>query len=284
MCRRTNPGGVLFPPEDPEREAVQDYVYQSPRTFGVEANVWTLSLLRRHVPALQGLSCESSVFYRLKAWKIARKVGRLHIVSPDPLYDEKREAVRAALTEARQNPDTVRLLYADEFTYYRQPFLGRRWHSKGSRQPTSHWRGGGRKTKRRVVGALDAVSGRVVSRQASVMGIDGLVRFFGDIRAAYGPDLRLVVAWDNWPVHDHERVRAAAEKNGIALLYVPTYAPWKNPIEKLWKWLKDATLRFHTHADRDSWPDLWDKVQAFLDGFQNGSESLLAYCGLAFPV
>jgi len=59
--------------------------------------------------------------------------------------------------------------------------------------------------------------------------------------------MQLTIAWDNWPIHKHVQVEAVAAEQRITLLYVPTYAPWTNPIEKLWRWLKagiaDASLR-----------------------------------------
>ena len=45
------------------------------------------------------------------------------------------------------------------------------------------------------------------------------------------------VAWDNVSTHEEEEVddvvRAAAGR--LVLLYLPTYSPWLNPIEMLWR-------------------------------------------------
>ncbi|MBK7218852.1 MAG: transposase [Candidatus Promineofilum sp.] len=40
----------------------------------------------------------------------------------------------------------------------------------------------------------------------------------------------------------------------IQLLCLPTYASWLNPIEKLWRWLKQEVIRLHRCAD--DWPRL----------------------------
>ena len=51
------------------------------------------------------------------------------------------------------------------------------------------------------------------------------------------PTGTIYVAWDNADTHEddevEEVVRAAAGR--LVLLYLPTYSPWLNPIEMLWR-------------------------------------------------
>ena len=63
----------------------------------------------------------------------------------------------------------------------------------------------------------------------------------------------------------------------IEPVWLPTYSPWLNPIEKLWRWLKQDVLKLHRKAD--SWPELKDQVRSFLHQFQGGSKQLLHYVG-----
>ncbi len=35
----------------------------------------------------------------------------------------------------------------------------------------------------------------------------------------------------------------------MQLLPIPTYAPWWNPVEKLWHWLRQEVLRQHRFGD-----------------------------------
>ncbi|HID52643.1 MAG TPA: hypothetical protein EYP41_11485 [Anaerolineae bacterium] len=64
----------------------------------------------------------------------------------------------------------------------------------------------------------------------------------------------------------------------IQLLCLPTYASWLNPIEKLWRWLKQDIL--HLHRLSDAWPELRQRVDQFLANFSHGSTELLRYVGL----
>ena len=51
------------------------------------------------------------------------------------------------------------------------------------------------------------------------------------------PDETIYVAWDNSDTHEDDEVEAVvrAACGRLILLYLPTYAPWLNPIEMLWR-------------------------------------------------
>ncbi len=61
------------------------------------------------------------------------------------------------------------------------------------------------------------------------------------------PTETIYLAWDNASTHQDEAIetvlRAAAGR--LVLLYLPTYSPWLNPIEMLWRHLR----RVVTHCD-----------------------------------
>lgn len=64
----------------------------------------------------------------------------------------------------------------------------------------------------------------------------------------------------------------------IELLWLPTYAPWTNPIEKLWRWVRQEVV--HQHRWADDWATLLAHVAAFLDRFDHDSPELLRSVGL----
>jgi putative transposase len=47
----------------------------------------------------------------------------------------------------------------------------------------------------------------------------------------------IYVAWDNASTHQDDEVEAVvrAAAGRLVLLYLPTYSPWLNPIEMLWR-------------------------------------------------
>ncbi len=74
------------------------------------------------------------------------------------------------------------------------------------------------------------------------------------------PDETIYLAWDNANTHDDEVeavLRAACGR--LILLYLPTYAPWLNPIEMLWRHFR----REVTHCE------LYVSVKALLQAAQD---------------
>ena len=84
---------------------------------------------------------------------------------------------------------------------------------------------------------------------------------------------------DNWPVHFNDRIWEKLNKSGrIKAVPLPTYSPWLNPIEKLWRYLKQHVVHMHDMADDIN--GLKDKISSILDEFESGSPELLRYVGI----
>jgi transposase len=255
---------------------VQEQLRHSPHLWGVPRSRWTLRWLSVLCPALFCLS-PSGVWRRLRKWKVAWKRTRNHITSPDLHYRQKVEWLKRVQHAAARGE--IVLLYGDEHTYYRQPLAGQVWHQQG---------GGGQgqpqcvrhissDTKRRTIAALNAQSGQITWHGCSRSTVKELCLFLRLVRRTYG-EARVVLVWDNWPVHLHWRVLECAAQERIELVWLPTYAPWLNPIEKMWKWLKSEVLVAHRYSA--SWSQLRQHVEDFLNRFHRPSRSLLCYCGL----
>jgi transposase len=97
-------------------------------------------------------------------------------------------------------------------------------------------------------------------------------------RAYAAADL-IDVIQDNWHIHPHPDVRAALKGYPwLQLVWLPTYAPWRNPIEKLWRWVRQDVLKMHRWVE--DWLLVKQRVRKFLDQFAHGSPDLLRYVGL----
>jgi transposase len=244
-----------------------------PPRAGHPVGRWRLADLRAASPALAGLTI-SGVSRALRRAGIRLKRGRLRQSSPDPAYRAKRDRLRRALALARAHPARVTLLFGDEASLHRQPTLAGRWFPRGAEPTTT--RSHRADTRHRLCGALDAVTGRVTATAGSRVTVPHLCRFLRRVRAAY-PDRYLLLVWDNWPVHAHPTVRAEAARLRIRILWLPTYAPWLNPIEKLWRWLRQEVV--HCHRLADDWDGLKAAATAFLARFSDPSPPLLRAVG-----
>lgn len=236
---------------------------------------WRLADLRRAVGWARDYSL-AGLSKALRRLKVGRQRGRLRLHSPDPAYQAKVALLDRARSLALRPGRPLTVLYGDEFSLYRQPTLAPAYAPRGADLVADLSQRGN--TRHRVGGALDRATGRVTWLAAAVLGVDNLRRFLSKLRAAY-PGARLALIWDNWPAHQHPAVLERAAESELELLWLPTYAPWLNPIEKLWRWLRQDAL--HQHRLADAWPALKEQVAAFLDQFAAGSLPLLRYVGLA---
>lgn len=274
-----------------------------PREHGRTQTRWTLAALRATVPAFATASL-SGIHRVLSDSKLRWKRGRDHVHSPDPAYQKKLAYLATIRAWLKQTPTNDVLLFQDEVTYYRQPSLASGYAPAGSAHPRAE-RSVKSNATTRVIGTLDAYTGRVVARQRTKIDVPALIRFYQQLVDTY-PGQRIYLVQDNWPVHFHPDVLAALEPQTspfpfyrppswraeassqakrlnlpIQLVTLPTYSPWTNPIEKLWRWLKQEVLHLHRHAD--DLPALRDLVLDFLDRFQDDSPDLLHYVGLPVP-
>lgn len=268
--RPTNPNTA-----EEAREEVQDILVQSPRRFGIDHNRWRLQDLKEVISWLQDKSLPG-VCQILKRLGFSRKQVLNFIRSPDPHYHSKRRALRDAFMEAVQHPDKVTILFADDLTYHKQPTKAPVHWLRGSSQKRV-WRAPGEDVMTRVAAVMDGYTGRVFYQQGDHFGIVGLQQQYRRIREFY-PERKVYVVRDNWPVHKHKDVMAVARAQDIIPLYLPTYASWLNPIEKLWRWLKQEVL--HAHEWAHDVQHLRREVARFLDQFDSDSDELLRYVGL----
>ena len=105
-----------------------------------------------------------------------------------------------------------------------------------------------------------------------------LIRYYRALEAAYPAAEVIYIAQDNWPVHFRPAILEALASSRIRLLRLPTYAPWTNPIEKVWRKLYQEIL--HQHEFQDRWAELQATVEAWLQKWAHGSMDLLRYVGL----
>jgi transposase len=256
--------------------AVLETVHRSPRVAGLDRSRWTLAALLTALLWLGGLTA-GGLSRLLARLGVRYRRGQEHIHSPDPEYDAKMAAVAAARAAATARRGAVVLVYQDEFTAYRRPSLARAWHEAGGPGRPAEL-GHKSNSERRLIGALDAVDGRVFCWQRAHADVSTLIRFYRALAEAYPSAERIYVAQDNWPVHFHERVLEALAGTKVTPLRLPTYAPWTNPIEKLWRRLKQELL--HQHDFGDDWEGLKVAISAWLQKWSGPSPGLLRYVGL----
>lgn len=288
---------------------LQHLCRRDPRACGVEQTRWTLASLRQACAWLGDLTL-AGVHTVLRRARIVWKRARAAIRSPDPDYDAKLTDVAAAVAAAKVQPGPVVTVYLDEVTVERQPTVANAYAPTGASEQARAVRSSKSDTVTRIVGALNALTGGVFHRRASKITVGFLVAFYQALCRAYPDAGRIYVIQDNGPVHTHPDLLVALEpqetrwpwyrppswptepgvaairrwgalKLPIQIVPLPTYASWCNPIEKLWRKLRQDVTHLHRWAD--DLEILRTEIDRFLDQFAQGSLELLRYVGLEIP-
>lgn len=301
--------GPLFPPQcqnaDEAQTSVLSVLRRPPEQFGFARSRWRLSDLLTEWGSRLTLHTEGGLSQYLKRLGIHYTRGRDYVHSPDPNYTAKLSLIELCRLRCVYAADRYVFLYQDEVTYYRQPSLSYAYEHSGrqGQQPLAQ-RSLRSNSKFRIAATLDALTGRVVAQQSSVLDRPQFVHFLADVCSTYPEMETIYMVVDNWPLHFHPDVLACLEPQRyllwpsslpahwpteptvtprytnlpIQLLSLPTYASWLNPIEKLWRWLKQDILHLHRHSD--DWQQLRQRIDAWLLNFCSGSPELLRYVGL----
>jgi transposase len=239
---------------------------------------WTLRTIRATFGIFRDLTL-SGVRRALERQGIGLRSAAVQHYSPDPEYMTKYDYICRCLNDAAMMPDRVASVFLDEMGYARWPepapdgtgtAPAPRPRTDRAASPNRLWR---------IIGALNAVTGRVDCLDAYIVGRAKVIQFDGQLDAAYPDAERLLVVQDNWSIHTHEDVLAALGRwPRIEPVWLPTYSPWLNPIEKLWRWLRQDVLKLHRLAG--DWPAPRGRARQFLGQFATGSQDLLRYVGL----
>ena len=172
----------------------------------------------------------------------------------------------------------MKVLFLDEASFYRQPTQASLWAERGRTQPRLRWSYRSN-TVVRVAATLDAVEGRVVYRLAARISLQVLGQYYGQLAETYADCPRLCVVQDNWPNHTHPEVRRVVERlRRLELVFLPTYAPYLNPEEKVWRWTKQRLV--HAHPYCDDFHEFKRQIAATLDDADQHRDELMRYCGL----
>lgn len=233
-----------------------------PVEHGLPGYNWSIKKLRRWVK--QVFRCEVSrrtLNKLLKAnrlsWKKCQKVLKKADRAKRAAYIQAFQATFALVCQGE-----VRLVYIDESHFHRDMDLGYTWAEQG--KPA--WRlSDCPPLKDRIdwYGAYDFSNGQCFIWNENGCNGANTVTFLKHLVAwlapATGPT---VIVWDGAPCHRAKLVQNAAAALDLIFLPLPGYSPDLNPIEGLWKWMREDVTQNHCYA---TMRELFDACKAFVD-------------------
>lgn len=131
--------------------------------------------------------------------------------------------------------------------------------------------------KRYGLGAVDYHTGETVvlfRRRKRRLEVAELLRAL----LAKHPEGTIYVAWDNSNTHEDDEVEAVigSAAGRLILLYLPTYSPWLNPIEMLWRQFRREVTHCELFASIKA---LLVASKDFFDRYNRHPERVLSIIG-----
>lgn len=243
-----------------------------PVDHGLPGHGWTIPKLLERVKQIMGKrparnTLRSMLRRHGLRWKKCKKV----LGKADPA---KRAAFIAQFQTLFEEvcADRLILIYVDEAHIHRDMDLGYTWAAKerpawrlSSCPPLSdriNW-----------YGAYNFTEPDCFIWNEGACNKDHTILFLERLADEIGPtDKRKVIIWDNAPWHRAKDVRKKAKELGFELIFLPGYSPDLNPIEGLWKWMREEVTKLKCY---DAMRDLFLACLAFIERINQNRSHLL---------
>lgn len=122
-------------------------------------------------------------------------------------------------------------------THNVQPAYG--WIKKGVRKEIPANSG---RSRLNLSGAIDVISHKVIVQADQTLNANSTISFLQRIEKAYFDKDKIHVFCDNARYYKNQDVHKYLETSKIKLHFLPPYSPNLNPIERLWKWMKERVI------------------------------------------
>ena len=233
---------LTLPEED---QSITATAKQSPTASGYKVGFWTIATLLIHLAGLLGVQLSPTTLRRRLheagfRWRRPR-------LSPAQKEDPEREAKLARIEQvkAEVKPED-HLLYEDETTVRLLPLLRAMWMLVGQQfriHVPPNWN-----RCFHIFGVLETRTGEWVYRFFDQGTHKEFIAFLEHLLTVY-PTGRIFIILDNGSIHKAKEVLEwLAAHPRLQLVWLPTYSPHLNPVERIWKVMKQAVAANRAHA------------------------------------
>ena len=228
--------GLFDRPRSGRKKKIDDekfaaIISTSPHAFGVEMDYWTVrtlhSVLEKHFKVNYGRNYLYEMIRR-RGYTLKKPRPRHYKADPQRANSVKRQIkqiVAAGYPVFYEDETKVKL------TTRMAKVVAKRGQAVIMRVNVDH-RGVF------VLGAINVRSREVTILLSDHANSESVMKLLYKLKAQVGRG-RLYVVWDNNGSHISKRVKYLAKKKGIHLVQLPPYMPELNPMEEVWKLLKD---------------------------------------------
>ena len=159
---------------------------------------------------------------------------------PGKANKEEQERWLAEYNKLRQglpSDETICFIDGVHPTHNVQPAYG--WIKKGERKEIPANTG---RSRLNLSGSIDVITHNVVVQEDKTLNAESTIRFFQKIEGAYQNKRKIHLFCENAPYYRNKIVKSYLKTSKICLHFLPPYSPNLNPIERLWKWMKERVI------------------------------------------
>jgi len=229
---------------------IPDFLWHGAEAYGFRGDVWTCERVAGVLYQEFGVSYSKSQVSRLLkrlGWTPQVPITRAIQRDEAAIDGWRRESWPALKEQARRERRSP--VFVDESGFYLLPGVVKTYAPRGRTPVVDEWQ---TRDHLSVMGGVTTM-GKVYSmvRPTSLNGTHSIAFLLHLGRLVGG---RLLVIWDGSPIHRRAEVQefvASETAGGVRLESLPAYAPDLNPVEWLWRHLKEVELRNLTCLDLD---------------------------------
>jgi transposase len=205
--------------------------------------------LRRHIY----LYVKDIIAYVQPKWKVTYSVPGMRnwlqrhgfsykkpAVVPGKANEQQQREWLAGYEKLKQNlPENETICFMDGVhpTHNVQPAYG--WIKKGERKEIPANSG---RSRLNLSGVVDVITHKVLVQEDKMLNAEATISFLRKLEDAYPTKSGIHLFCDNARYYRNKAVTKYLETSRIRLHFLPPYSPNLNPIERLWKWMKECVI------------------------------------------
>ena len=233
-----------------EKQQLKELILKGPEENGYKSGVWTAAMIQELI--FNHFEVSYKVGY---IPQLLRGIGLSHKKVQTVCYKADKEKQRQWVEERLPNlmrkaiREGAKILWQDEVTFQIHVDNGYSWGERGKLLESAISL---ERTKQKVYGVIELLSGQLTYSFSKKKYADG-DEFLGYLKYLLTryKGTKIYVIIDNGPIHQGAQITRflEAHREHIELERLPTYSPKFNPIEKLWKKMKNKS--FHNRYFKD---------------------------------
>lgn len=250
---------------------LKNTVQVSPRKMGLKFSNWNCKNLSWLVKKMFGTV--------LCAERIRQILHALGFVLIKPAYryvladkHERKRFLRRFRRKFNNLKENDVLMFLDEASVKQHPNIQPKWSLKGSKDFIGTY---GNHANINVLGAINHDLGKAFHMKSKKLNSEVFMKFVEHL-AMLNPTKHLVLVADNAPWHTSKKVTGFLESlsDTIEVLWLPAYSPDFNPIEHLWRFMKEIVSNFFF----PKMTELISAISDFFNGLYKKKQKIMTLC------